>query len=645
MIEGAGRSIFYVEVGGSKTASADKLKQTVCDEIRDVIKRGISKSSIATACRSLTHFYENTRHDPLRGQSYSESLLTAACGEKSDPTSKLQHTNDLNTLVGAYRAGLRPLEDFLKRGMLENSHCAHITFIPDPNLLTRLETAERQAIALKRIQLGEREFVKLIVNDEHDKPDLLNEELSRIASVVTRTPLTQLQQVNQSFTGGSWISKQLYFAQPQRGAQRFALDLAFDLSTLPSRLIPHAALIRLLLPNLGTNKRSPREMSNRVSQLGMLLESTFCISRKWQSSNSARYLVLDVDGPANHFERTANEVKDLLCSPRLGDRDLVRQTIHDSMLAFREAAQSAHEALPLQRAVSAFSSDEVLLDRLVGVSNLGQLEQWHSVFASGTKSQQDRIIEDLAITWNLLFTSSGSRIHVMCGSKQTNDAVKIANGILASLPAPAAKTKLNIAERGRFSELGDISSPVSALGLACAIPKFSPNQLGAMQVVQNLVVNSILWREVQDRGGSYGISANYDSYSGVFTMGTSQDNAIVRSFRVMLDIGRRLDACKIDGAVLKMLKSGALQVLDSPISKLECARRSFMSELYGRSPDFYEVIRTQVINATAAEVKELGQTIGESVKHGALVSLARHDKNRALLKELEKIDWPVRRLS
>lgn len=506
----------------------------------------------------------------------------------------------------------------------ENSLLIHSLF---SDLRERVKDPEYLPQILKKYVLENPHFVRLVLKpDPHlEKEELLDEQkrLSEIRAALTKEEEKEI--VKQSAQLASYqesIERQSLDCLPKltlsdvpKGARDFPLveqknvfhhacftnhilyaDLVFDLPEIKEEDLPLLSVFTRIVTELGCGGRNYidtlayQQLYTGEMDAGLSLhvlpskegscKPTLTLKGKALKRNQEKLLKLFADY-ATKIDFDESRIKEWLLQ-------------HKTQLQNRLTKNALNYAI--QSALSGFSIPSFIYEKWHGVTYYQAVMHW----ASLNIEQFVSLLKNLA---SILF-STPPHLVLSCDEKMYCELKDFCQ-IFEKLPH---KKHNAWTENYLISPIDDqariIAAPVAFTAVGMRTISYAHEDAPYLLIASELMQNTILHKEIREKGGAYGSGANYAPSTGNFHFYSYRDPHVTRTIGVFEKAVLQIGAKKFDDEELEEAILGVLQTLDAPVSPGNRAIVAYSWKRAGRTKALREQFRNKVLEATKEQVAQ-----------------------------------------
>jgi Zn-dependent M16 (insulinase) family peptidase len=616
--DGLRESYFSIGLKGVARDDLPRVETLVVETLEGLARDGIDPATVEASLNTVEfRLRENNTGRYPRGLSMMmRALPTWVHG--GDPTDALAFADPLATLRSRLEAGERVFEDRIREGILENGHRTTVSLIPDPKVRQRLEDAERERLEAAAAAMDEAERTRVAeeaaelrrLQDTPDSaealatiPTLSLEDLDRKG----RTTPTEDRVVGRTET--------LLHELPTGGIAY--LDLGLDLHTLPPELLPYAPVLGRALLETGTAAEDHVRLTQHIGRsTGGIAPTTFTTSVVGQTEAASR---LFLRGKAL-TERTGDLVEvlgDVLLTPRLDDRDRIRQIVLESRARVETQLIPMGHAIASGRLAASQSEAGWASDRIGGVEQLFFLRR----LAEEVESDWDGVRARLEAVRATLVDRSSLLVNVTVDAESSAAVEARLAELLDRLPAGETARKAWTVGDGPAFEALTLPARGNYVAKGADLRALAGEPSGAIAVVTKTLNTTYLWDRVRVRGGAYSSRCGYDRTSGLFSFSSYRDPNLLDTVSVFDGAGRYLKELELDAPELVRSVIGTIGNIDAPRLPDGKGWEAMARRLAGVTDEDRQRRREQVLDATLEDFRRVGEALERVAEEGRIVVL------------------------
>ena len=605
------QSYFSMGLRSIDAADAPEVERLMMETLADLAENGVPAPAVEAALNSLEFMLrENNTGSFPRGlaamfRSLSDWLYDG------DAFAPLAWEKPLAAIKSRLASGEKVFEDAIRRWFLDNPHRVTVLLVPDAGLAAARQAAEDAKLAAMRENMSE-------------------EERAEVAAVAAELRLAQQTPDSpEALDTVPSLGKEDLPAEniviPCRVEKRDALDvvtheldtmgilyarLAFDLSVVPTSLLPLVPLYARALTELGTKRSDYVTLGFEISaHTGSLGAGPVVLPRSYDAA-PVSFLSLSGKCTAEKVGRMVSLMEEILTLPDFDNRDRFLQ------MALEEKARMEQAAVP--------SGHMLVNTRLNGrLSLVGRLsEEMNGVNALFYVRE---LIRRLETDWEQVRTEL-AELHALIIRRNAVKLDMTADGaLLAAACGRLEKLALSLPSRGEErcaydfaplpgAELLSIPAQVNYVGLGLSLNYTGYRYTGAQAVILRHLRMGYLWDRVRVQGGAYGCFARYGRATGAFTFASYRDPNVENTLRVYRNTPEYLGNLSLSDADVTRAIVGAIGDVDAYMLPGAKGAASFSRWMAEESDEERQRIREEILATRLSDFHDFAPYLAEAMK-------------------------------
>jgi Zn-dependent M16 (insulinase) family peptidase len=576
--------IFCVGLKGVEPSDADKVQALILDKLAELEKEGFSASAVEAAINTIEFsLRENNTGSFPRGL----SLMLRAVGAwiyDRDPYVPIQWEDALSSFKQKLeqQGAKNVFGPLIRRFLLDNGHRVTVKLLPDAQLGAEIEAREKARVEQARggmsaaeIEAVAAETKKLKERQEApDPPEALacmpSLKLSDIPREVTPVPTA----VDASLAGGNatLLTHELFTNDV------LYAEIGLDMRRVPRELLPLVPLFCRSLTQMGTDKESFVELTERIGRkTGGLSAYPFTSAKRGAPLEPVALVMLRGKAMADKSGELLSLAEDLLLRAKLDDRARFRQMVAETRAALEAGiVGSGHRfagaRLAAQRSVAGWMGEV-----MGGYSYLEFIRALEGRVDSDEESKGwPSVARDLAAIRSALLRRKGAVVNLTGDAAALSRARPHVERLLDALPAEESGNSADDdlqpwATGGGASlllplqnEALVVPTQVNYVGKSANLYEDAGYELsGAAYVIEKHLGTSWLWDRVRVVGGAYGGFCSFDSHSGLFSYLSYRDPNLLETVEAYDGTVDYLRSLELDPDALTKAIIGTIGDVDS----------------------------------------------------------------------------------
>jgi Zn-dependent M16 (insulinase) family peptidase len=636
--------VFSIGLKGVKQENTEKVEKLIIETLQRLEKEGFAASAVEAAINTIEFsLRENNTGRFPRGLSLMLRAMSSWIYDR-DPFRPMKWQDDLSAFKARLEAGEDVFSPLIRKYLLDNTHRVTVELHPDESLGQEMDELEKRRLADERDTLAATGSLQKVVEstallkakqETPDPPEALScvpsLNVSDIPKYISPVPTT----VSSSDSGVTTLAHDIFTNDV------LYLDVAFDLKTVPSNLLHLVPLFCRSLTQMGTEKESFIDLTERIGRkTGGLSVSPFVSAIKG-SSEPVGFIMLKGKTMADKTQDMLEIAKDILLSAKLNDKERFRQMVLETKSSLESGIiGSGHSfagtRLDAQRSVSGWVGEE-----MGGVAYLEQIRK----LVARVDSDWEGVKNDLETIRQSILQQKGSMVNITGDESTLTAADKSLKDFWDSIPAFSAEQATWNGILPRQNTALVVPTQVNYVCKGANLYEDAGYQLsGSSYVINKLLGTTWIWDRVRVSGGAYGGFCDFDTHSGMFSYLSYRDPNLLSTVDVYdgtVEFLRNLD---LTSEELNKSIIGTIGDIDSyqlPDSK---GRTAFMRHVLGITEEQRQIRRDEILGTTLKDFKEFAEVLDAVKKNGQVVAVTSAERVEAANKEREGFFEEIKRV-
>jgi Zn-dependent M16 (insulinase) family peptidase len=622
------RQLFFsVGLKGLAEADLDRAGGLIDDVLRGLAEQGPAPGDVEAAVNSIEFDLRehNTGSFPRGLSLMLEALTTWLYGR--DPFALLPFEARLARVKKRLAANEPVFQDLLRTHFLDNPHQSTVVLAPDPGLAGRLARRERARIKALVAGLGRGGLARVaresrLLARRQEKPDS-----RRALALIPRLSPADLPRQNRPIPAQVRnLADPLFFVHELPTNGILYLDLGFELSRVPDRLIPLVPLFGRALLEMGTRRRDFVDLSQWIARrTGGIASQTFVSPVRDDPAPAAR-LFLRGKATVERARDLTDILREVLCEPNFDDRERLRQIVLEAKARAEQRLIPSGHTIVLSRLKARGHPAHCLHERMHGVERLLRLRELNGRIEGDFPG----VLEDLEELHALVVSRTGLALNATADRAGLSAAEPRLLALAEALPVSAAPA----AERAPLPlprrEVLIVPAQVNAVGKGVSLAEHGIELGGQAGVVARFLRSGYLWDRVRVRGGAYGAFAALDRLGGFLALVSYRDPNLGRTLTVFDRAAAYLRGLALSRDELEKAVIGAVGDLDAYMLPDAKGFASLARLLCGEDDAFRQRLRDEVLSTTRKDFRVFAGALDVLARHGEAVVLGSRSAAAAL---------------
>lgn len=609
---------FSVGLKGVEPGEADKVETLVLDTLARLAENGLDKGDVQAAVNSIEFaLRENNTGSFPRGLSLLFRALTTWLHDAS-PLAILPFEKRLANLKRQLENGGRPLEMLLRKHFLDNNHRSTVILLPDSELGAERENRERERLENVRASMSGEDMERVAREAEElkrlqeapDSPENLATiprlSVADLPRENTEIPLEILER-----------DKTVIFYHPIETNSIFYLDMGFDLSALPDRLLPYVPVFGRALLEMDTAKRGYVELLRRMAQkTGGISPQTLVSPVRGRERAEAR-LFLRGKSTMEMAGELLDIMGEVVSQAKFDDRERFEKIVLQAKARAEQRIVPAGHMLVAGRLKAHMNQAGFIDEMMHGAESVFFLR----TLAQRVKSDFDSVLQDLAEIGSLVMNQKGLILNATLDQDNFSGIEKDVAALSGLMPTKEADPVDRKPLKGSAGQGLSIPARINYVGKGLSPLPDDFQFTGAASVVSKFLRTSYLWEKVRVRGGAYGAFSMFDRLNGSICFVSYRDPNLDDTVRAFDEIAGYLDNLDISPDELEKSVIGAINEVDAYMLPDAKGFTSMVRHLTNQDAEYRQKYREEILSASAKDFRKCAKAVRTVAEKGRVVVL------------------------
>jgi len=615
--------IFAVAVKNSEEAKREEFEKVVFGTLRKLADEGIDKKLIEASINRREFFLREADFGSTpKGLFYGIQLMNSWL-YGADPALHLEYEPLLERVKSALTTDY--FERLIRRYLLNNSHRALVVVKPKRGLAEEREERVRRRLAEIKSKMSEAEIKEIIaaterlrkMQQEPDSPEALATipllSLQDIKKEAEKLPLVQREENGVTvLTHPVSVNKIVY------------VDMYFDTTAVPERLLPYISLLSGILGKVSTERYDYEDLTKEINtHMGGFGATGQAFSQADRDDEYFPKMVVRSKALVEKVDKLFALVEEMILRTRFDEDKRLREVIQEAKSRMEFGIINRGSTVAARRVMSYFSQVGKYIELIKGLSYYKFLVDAEREF----DSSKEEIKENLRTVAGLIFDRNNLLVSVTSSEQDYESVRPYLSEFIGSLPSR------NL-ERRRYSfDLKPVNEGLLTPGDVQFVAKgynfrrLGYSYSGAMQVLSTIAGYDYLWNRVRVQGGAYGCSASF-SRNGNMVMTSYRDPNLTETLKVFDSIGDYVRNFAADVREMTKYIIGTISQLDAPLTPSMKGERAAVRFITGLTEEAVQRERDEVLAANQNTIRSMADMLDEAMKQQYYCVLGNESKIR-----------------
>ncbi|KAA0285185.1 MAG: peptidase M16 [Chloroflexi bacterium] len=610
---------FSTGLKGTRARSAKKIKTLIFDTLQSLVTDGIDPDMTAASINTIEFaLRENNTGSFPRGIGLMLRALTTWLHD-DDPFKVLAFEAPLADIKNRLTNDSRYFEKLIQTYLIENNHRTTLRFKPDPELGQRLEAEEKSRLESARSAMSADEIRKHAKNADELKA---RQETPDTAEALATIPTLELKDLDKQARTISieeiqvQDAKVLYHDIFTNGI--LYLDLAFDLRAMPKDMLPLTEVFARALFEMGTETEDYVKLSQRIGKSTGGIHGTSVSLTNLPTKEAQAHLMIRGKSTVSQSQEMLSILRDVLLTVKLDNKERLKQIVLEEKSGVESALAPAGHRFANMRLRSQFGGTGWINDQTRGVGYLFALRE----LANDIDKNWKKVLEKMEAMRESLINCKTMIANVTLDEMNWKTVRPHLENFIFAMPVKDAQLSSFDIQPSTHKEGLVIPAQVNYVGKGANLFDLGYEYDGSAQVVIGYLGMTHLWEKVRVQGGAYGVFAQLDDTTGVFTYLSYRDPNVdetIKNYDSAPAFLKGLESARLSDNELKKAIISTIGELDAYQLPDAKGYTSMMRHLTGRTDEMRQRIRDQVLSTNGEDFLAFGDALEKAIKSDAVV--------------------------
>lgn len=624
----------------------EEKKQEFLSVIRDtltkLVNEGLNKKSLQAALNYFEFQYREADYGSFpKGLIYGLRVLGSWLYDDNKPFRKLNDSVIYNKLKKESETGY--FEKLINDYILNNNHSTLLILKPKAGLSVTRENELRERLAAYKASLSEDELQRIISETkklrEYQETPSTKEELETIP-LLTREDIEPdpqpLYNEEKEISGVKVVHHEVFTNEI------VYLRLLFDVSEVPSELIPYLSLLSYVLGYVDTDNYSYLEYTNEVNlYTGGIYTNVISFGIK---ENTEKYLPIFEIGTKVMYDKIPEAlrlIEEMIYRTQLKDYKRLKEILDEAKSRMQMRFQSAGHMVAVSRAMSYYSVHGMFVELTQGISFYQFIED----VTENYEQMKDTVVSKLKELLELIFIRSKLLVSITADKTGYDLFSKEFVSFVGNLKEKTDEKILagyenNPVKPECLNEGFKTAMQVQYVARAGNFLKAGYKYTGALKVLKMILSFDYLWNNIRVKGGAYGCMCSFSGVDGDVYFTSYRDPKLKETNEVYESVPEYLKNYTADERDITKSIIGTISTLDTPMTPQTKGSRSLSMYLSGVTYEDLKKEREEIINVTQEDIRNLSDLVTAVLKEGHICVIGNEKKieeNKDMFNNIKKL--------
>ncbi len=636
--DGIFQPIFGIVAKNANPEQKDAFVSLIESTLQKIAEKGIDKKALEAGINYHEFRYREADFGNYpKGLMYGLQMFDSWLYDEEQPFLHLEATETFADLKAKVETGY--FEELIQTYLLENTHGVIVVIKPERGRTARLDKELAEQLQAYKESLSDAE-VQAIVQatqqlEAYQEEEEAAEDLEKIPVLCREDISREIAPIYNEEMQMSGIPV-IYHEIETNGIGY--IDLLFDMSEVPAKLLPYAGILQSVLGVIDTTDYEYGELFNEINVhtggIGTSLEIYPDVTKVQEKAFKATF---EIKSKALYHKLPVAfaMMREILTESKLEDEKRLKEILAMSKSRLQMRFQSSGHATAALRAMSYFSPISKLKDMTAGIEYYELIKELEEHF----EEHKAEMIGNLQALSKHLFRADNMMISYTAAREGLEELAALVDEFAKHLQGEKAGWGPCVLQCAKRNEGFQTSSKVQYVARVGNFVDEGLAYTGALQILKVILSYDYLWQNVRVKGGAYGCMSNFTRLGDGYFM-SYRDPNLEKTNEVYEGVVEYLRNFTANERDMTKYIIGTMGNIDQPMTPAAKGDRSMNLYMNHVSEEIIREERRQILEATEADIRALADIASAVLKDNYFCVIGNEEKiaeQKALFMELRSI--------
>ncbi|TYB30539.1 MAG: insulinase family protein [Candidatus Mcinerneyibacterium aminivorans] len=614
--------MFYLEINNSSLEKKEKVKETIQNTLKDLVKNGIDNKRLRAAIKQYEFKLREADFGSFpKGLAYGFNMIYDWKFGTS-PFESLKYEDRLAQIKKNIDTDY--FENIVEKYLLNNNHRVFVTLKPQKGLLAEKRKERKEKLQKMKENMSKKELNKIIAENkklkEYQSKQDDPEDLKKL-------PLLKLSDIDKS------VKKYPVKEEMIKGRKLYTyltdtnkiayVRLMFDVNSVPEKKLQYIPLLTYLLEKLDTKNYSYRELDTEMKMYTggiSVYRATHFINNNYDNYRP----VVGLSGKS--MIEDSSKMMDLMIeiakNTKFENKERIGRLI--SKLRSQEERQMGHRGfrVAFDRLQSNLSQYGIYNEKTSGFSYLQFLRKIDNKYSKNSKE----VINNLKEIYKNLFHRDNLKISLVTEEKYYNETKDSIASIIEELNGRKIKKHEYKLRKDKKNEaIASSGTRVQYVLKGSNYRNLGIEYTGKMNVVSQILSRDYLHNKIREIGGAYGGFGGFTK-NGMFYAGSYRDPSLDSTLKVINNIPEYLKDFKASDREMRRYIIGRISRFSQPRSPRAEGDFAINLKIENTTHEERQKIKNEMLDTTVEDVRSYSKKLEKILKNSIISVYGNTDK-------------------
>lgn len=617
----------YVSVIAKCANPSDReaFLDTIRQALTQLSEQGIDKKALEAGINYFEFKYREADFGSYpKGLMYGLQAFDSWLYDEGQPFMHIEADETFRYIKEQVHTGY--FEELIKKYLLDNPHSLLVIVEPQKGLTAKLEEETAKKLAAYKESLSKEALAQLVIDTQalrrYQEEPSSKEDLEKIPQLERADIRREAEPLcnEEKWVGDTLL---LYHEVFTKGIGY--LELLFDMSRVPTELLPYAGILKSVLGYVDTENYAYSELYNEINRsTGGITPGLSTFARLDRPDTFAAKFEIRAKVLYDKLGFAFDMIREILLTSRMDDDKRLYEIIAMLKSRMQMNLPEAGHSTAVSRALSYCSRSSCFSEKVGGIEFYRVIEMLEADF----EGHKEELKSNLKALMHIIFRPENLMVDYtaeQAGLEGLTSHVEALKAQLYHDPIKAAPFELKPVQK---NEGFKTASKVQYVALAGNFQQAGLSYTGALKVLKVILGYDYLWNNVRVKGGAYGCM-NAFSRTGDSYLVSYRDPNLEKTLSVYEGVPDYIRSFTADERTMTKYIIGTVSDMDVPLTPSMKGSRSLSAYMNRISYERLQEERDQVLYVTEEDIQALAGHVEAILKQHNLCVVGSEEKLKA----------------
>lgn len=628
--------LFPIVVKNVDVGRKNEFKEIIMNTLRNIVDKGVDKNQLKAAINTVE--FKLREADPWRsankGIEYNHWILSSWIYD-GHPLVHLKYEETLNKIKSYIDENY--FEKFIEKNMINNNHCSLVILNPEKGLEEAINRELEEKLETYKKSLSEKELQVLIERNEKLRAEQVRVDSKEEKDTLPKLSIEDIDRRAEIIPQEIIKEKDITILKYNIPTNKIAyINLLFDAKVIEEKYIPYLGLLKEVLGELDTEKRSYSELITEIYKAtgGITFENEVYTEKNSSKLYHPKFIVKS-KVISDNIPHLLNLINEIITSTRFDDLNRLKQIIKEAKSKLQMKVVNRGQEVAMNRVFSQTSYGRMYWEKLSGATYYEFICDLEKNF----EMQGELIKENLLKVYNTIFNKNSLMISIVGAEEESKVLISHLDKLIHNIKNEPVKLHNIEYVNPQITEGLITASNVQYVVKGFNFADLGYEYSGKMRVLLNILDNEYLYPRVRLQGGAYGCYSEINR-DGNLAIYSYRDPNLARTIDVYNEAYKFLEEVDFNKQDIEKFIVGSVGQLYRPLTPDKKGERAVANYICNTTLEDIQREKDELLSTTNQDIRNYAEMIKKGMKEEHCCVVGNEGKvreNQVIFEKISKL--------